>query len=292
MSPLERARLSLLGLSIGDGFGHGFMWEIERLAAGQEPRPPWGWTDDTEMACSVVRVLRDHGAVDQDALAASFAQRFDAGRMYGPAMLHRYFPRVQAGEPWRAVAGSLFDGQGSFGNGGAMRVAPLGAYFADDLGAVVEQARRSAEVTHAHPEGAAGAIAVALAAAWAWRLREAPPRSPRGLIERVLEGVPASEVREGLELARDLDPRTPLEGAGQLLGNGARVSAQDTAPFALWSAGRNLTRFADALWDTIAVQGDMDTTAAIVGGVVALCVGEEGIPPRWLAQREALPAWA
>ena len=53
-----------------------------------------------------------------------------------------------------------------------MRVAPLGAYFADALKTVVEQAQRSAEVTHAHPDGMAGAIAVAVAAAWAWRLRD------------------------------------------------------------------------------------------------------------------------
>ena len=59
----------------------------------------------------------------------------------------------------------LFGGEGSFGNGAAMRVAPLGAYFADELDAVVEQASFSAEVTHSHPEGIAGAIAVAVAAA-------------------------------------------------------------------------------------------------------------------------------
>ena len=53
-----------------------------------------------------------------------------------------------------------------------MRVAPLGAYFADDLEMVRAQAVLAAEVTHAHPEGIAGAVAVALAAAWACRLRE------------------------------------------------------------------------------------------------------------------------
>lgn len=51
------------------------------------------------------------------------------------------------------------------GNGGAMRAAPVGAYFADDLDKVLCHARASAEVTHGHIEGIAGAMAVAVAAA-------------------------------------------------------------------------------------------------------------------------------
>jgi ADP-ribosylglycohydrolase len=57
------------------------------------------------------------------------------------------------------------DGRGSFGNGGAMRIAPLGAFFADDVERVVVEARRAREVTHAHPEAVARAVAVAVAAA-------------------------------------------------------------------------------------------------------------------------------
>src|SRR5258707_3583505 len=94
---------------------------------------------------------------------------------------------------WREEAQALFGGQGSFGNGSAMRVAPLGAYFADDLDAVVEQASRSAEVTHAHAEASAGAIAVSLAAAQAWRPRE-PGQRPgnRNFITQDLETCPVS----------------------------------------------------------------------------------------------------
>ncbi len=47
----------------------------------------------------------------------------------------------------------MFSGLGSFGNGAAMRAAPLGAWFAGDVETVIQQAILSAEVTHAHPEG-------------------------------------------------------------------------------------------------------------------------------------------
>ncbi|WP_210408401.1 ADP-ribosylglycohydrolase family protein, partial [Allokutzneria sp. NRRL B-24872] len=75
--------------------------------------------------------------------------------------------RIREGEPWRTVAGEAFGGQGSRGNGAAMRVAPLGAHFADDPARAAMEAALSAEVTHPHPEGVAGAVAVALAAAHA-----------------------------------------------------------------------------------------------------------------------------
>ncbi|MER6005354.1 ADP-ribosylglycohydrolase family protein [Nonomuraea angiospora] len=41
--------------------------------------------------------------------------------------------RVREGGDWRTLSAELFDGKGSWGNGAAMRVAPLGAWFANDL---------------------------------------------------------------------------------------------------------------------------------------------------------------
>src|SRR5688500_20323339 len=79
--------------------------------------------------------------------------------------------KLKQGAPWREVATSLYGGQGSLGNGAAMRVPPVGAYFADDIAKVVEQAKLSAVVTHTHPEAVAGAVAVAVAAALAYRAR-------------------------------------------------------------------------------------------------------------------------
>lgn len=46
------------------------------------------------------------------------------------------------------------------------------------------------------------------------------------------------------------------------------------------------------MWQTAIAGGDVDTTCAMVGGIVAMAVGQEGIPPQWLANREPLPAWA
>ena len=114
------------------------------------------------MAISVTEALKKHQEINQDALASSFAHKYDPRRGYGPAM-HNLLGRVRDGCPWRTEAASLFNGQGSFGNGAAMRVAPLGAYYADDLLTAVLQAKESAMVTHTHWEAVAGTIAVAVA---------------------------------------------------------------------------------------------------------------------------------
>lgn len=292
---LARARCSLEGLSVGDALGDRFFLpyeEIERLLEKRElPPSPWRYSDDSQMALSIYSNLLQHGEIVQDELAEDFAAHYDPGRGYGPSM-HRQLRSLRNDSSWREVATSQFEGQGSYGNGAAMRVAPLGAYFADDLEKVVMQARLSAEVTHAHSEGIAGAIAVAVGAAWAWRLRgESSPPVCADFLDKILPLVPKSEVSMKLGWARDTSLNTPAATVADMLGNGCQISAQDTVPFALWCAGTYLDSYEETIWQTIAILGDIDTNCAIVGGIVALYSGIESIPPTWIEARESLPAW-
>jgi ADP-ribosylglycohydrolase len=104
--------------------------------------------------------------------------------------------------------------------------------------------------------------------------------------------VPESEVRVGIETARDLPPNTTVYRAARTLGNGSQVTCQDTVPFVLWCAGEALGSYEDALWLTAGGGGDRDTTCAMVGGIVVMYTGVEAIPAEWLARREPLPLWA
>lgn len=305
--PFERAVASLEGLSVGDAFGEQFfvhphliesLVRSRALPAGRRPEggnasrePVWSYTDDTNMALSVVASLGRFGCIEQDWLAGSFAERYDVLRGYGPAM-HRYLADLRAGADWREKAQALFSGRGSFGNGAAMRVAPLGAYFADDVQRAATEARLSAEVTHAHSEGIAGAVAVAVAAAHASRARESGGVPPQLNFLHLIEPlVPEGEVAARLRQAIRLPQGCSTRHAAAVLGSGAAVSAQDTVPFALWCAAQHLDNFEEAIWETVSGFGDMDTTCAIVGGIVGGCVGREGIPAEWLARREPLPSW-
>jgi ADP-ribosylglycohydrolase len=310
---MARARLALDGLSVGDALGQTCFHPDNYGALLDDPRAtarrPWPWTDDTAMALGVLEVLDRHGRIVQDDLAATFARRFDAEplRGYGGGAI-RLLGRIRDGADWRSAAGSLFGG-GSFGNGSAMRIAPLAAYFAEDgFAAVAEQAALSAAVTHAHPEGVAGGIAAAVAGAYAWvnRDRRTDAAVKRGLFDAVLAHTPAGEVRDGVERAAAFALDVPAEPAVRLLnygaavvpfdvsveplvralGNGSRISCQDTVPLCLWVAARHLDDYQSALVTAIRAGGDVDTTAAIVGGIVALATGPDGIPGDWRSDRE------
>jgi ADP-ribosylglycohydrolase len=170
-----------------------------------------------------------------------------------------------------------------------MRVAPLGAYFADDLTACVEAARASALVTHTHPEGVAGTIAVAVGAAMAWQLRAVPaPEFFKKFFAQVLEYTPESAVRRGILLASQTPAEVSIGDVAKALGNGSLVTAPDTVPFCIWMAAHHPHQFAETLGQTISVGGDCDTNAAIVGGIVALSAGRESIPAAWLKARETI----
>jgi ADP-ribosylglycohydrolase len=312
---LDRARLALNGLSVGDALGETCFLPENWNAVIEDPRAtargPWPYTDDTSMALAIFEVLDEFGRVDQDALARRFAARYRAApwRGYG-AGAHRLLAEIVSGTDWRVAATAVFRG-GSFGNGSAMRIAPLAAYFAEDgYEKVAQQAALASVVTHCHPEGVAGGVAVAVAAAYAWlnRDRRDAEAVKHGLFDPVLAHTPAGAVHEGIERAAtftfdlSVEPTVRLLDYGMQavpfdvsvetvvreLGNGSRISCQDTVPFCLWIAAHHLDDYQSAIVRAIRAGGDIDTNAAIVGGIVALSVQADGIPPDWLADREQL----
>ncbi|RLK61139.1 ADP-ribosylglycohydrolase [Actinokineospora cianjurensis] len=149
------------------------------------------------------------------------------------------------------------------GNGAAMRVAPLGAWFADDLARAAAEAALSATVTHTHPEAVAGAIAVAIAAAVATRGTGDP-------LAEAVEHTPPSQVRDALTHAKTVSD--PLVAAAQL-GNGRQTSALDEVD----EAPRFAAESADAplVLDVVVVAGQ-EGGQAFGGGFEFGVVVDEG----------------
>lgn len=285
-------QFSLEALALGDAFGEqgyrGPMKTVLLVAAQSDKSGHWRWTDDTAMALGIVEVLTRKGCVDQDNLAETFARNYknEPWRGYGPGQ-HKLMQQIANGRNWREAGRALFEG-GSFGNGCAMRVGPLGAYFADDIDKVIEQAALATEVTHAHAEGIAGGIAAAVAAAVACHL-EGKQHARTEFIERVIAHAPESEVRRGLERALKVEFGSSIHTAVSELGNGSRITAQDTVPLCVWLAARHIDDFEKAMWETASAGGDRDTNCAIVGGILG-AREDSVLPADWLKYREALPA--
>lgn len=274
MDALDRAQVALEGLSVGDAFGE------------QHGAPTtgglWKWTDDTAMALSIVETLALFARIDPPRLAETFARRYvaDPGRGYGGGA-HQVLTAIAEGADYDQAAKLLFDGEGSCGNGAAMRAAPLGAFFAGDLEQTVNEAINSALPTHAHPDGIAGAVAIAVAAAMVFD----GERDPAQLLALVNAYTPVGPTLAGLQRAATMLDASVVEAAS-VLGSGQRVLAEDTVPFAVWCAATHLNDYEAAMWACVDAGGDLDTTCAMVGGIVVGATGLAGIPPAWRAARE------
>lgn len=296
MEAIERALNSLYGLWIGDAFGGNFEFEHvdwkrpKRAEASRElPSPTWRYTDDTQMALSIYDVLKTNKEIQSDLLAKSFVENFDISRGYGLGA-EQLLQDIQNGGEWQKLSTAMFDWSGSFGNGSAMRVAPIGAHFCDDIQAVVENARRSSIVTHTHIDAIAGAISVALASAQTslfQKQNQVPDRTT--FWQTILENTPDSQVKEKIRIASTLGKTYSTQDVAKLLGSGWNISAVDTVPFALWCAITHIDDFEEALWQTISVGGDTDTTGAIVGGIVASYQTRQALPQKWIDKCEPLP---
>lgn len=287
---IKYAKRALDGIALGDCFGQSFFMPDEtarqRIKNREILNEPWYFTDDTVMAIGIFQILEKYGEINQGALARVFAENYalDWHRGYG-GTAHSILRSIGEGQNWREAASGAFDGMGSMGNGGAMRVAPVGAYFADDMDKVLYHARASAEITHAHIEGIAGAMAVA--AASALLLNKKLGRyggEGEDFLRDVADKLPESDTRYKILSAVSVKKESSIDFAVSMLGNGIRLTAQDTVPFCLWCAAYFYTSVEEALWTAVSALGDRDTICAIVGGVVSLFADE--LPQQWSGYME------
>ncbi|MBN2264306.1 MAG: ADP-ribosylglycohydrolase family protein, partial [Candidatus Aminicenantes bacterium] len=173
---------------------------------------------------------------------------------YGRAVLEfgRRFPDAGYGGFFRGWLGSADPKPyNSWGNGSAMRVSPVGFAF-DTVEDVLREARRSAEITHNHPEGVKGAQAAALA------VFLARTEWDKDLIRAEIGD------RFGYNLGRTVVEIRPDYGFDE--------SCQRTVPEAI-VAFLDSFSYEDAIRNAISLGGDSDTLACITGGIAEAFYG-------------------
>ncbi len=278
------ASKSLKGISIGDAFGESFFGE-ENLMKNHIhqkilPETSLDFTDDTIMSIAVFKSLEKFNKINQDFLAEEFTRNYylDINRGYGPSM-HQYFRAVKGGENWKDISYSKFEGQGSMGNGGAMRASVIGAYFYDDLEMLKKNAELSCEVTHANKEAIEGTKTIALAAAFAIQEKLGIKKySQEEFIQKIQNELYDSDMKSKLNKVLYLNGNPSIELLVKTLGNGIKMTAQDTVPIVIWMLSRYRNNFEECLWNTVSALGDRDTTCAMAGGISILCCDENSVP--------------
>jgi poly(ADP-ribose) glycohydrolase ARH3 len=287
--PLQSKFLgSVVGLALGDAIGEMAFGGFEEAALRRRvvESDALIYTDDTAMAIGLAESVAKVGRIDQQHLGDTFRGNFRRepwrGYASGPPTIFRTVER--RGIPYVDAARGLFGGQGSFGNGAAMRVAPVGCFFheAPDL---YEQARLSAMVTHAHPIGIDGAAVLAKAVAQAVRLDPATPFPLEESSQSLIDFAGTPEIRGKMVLARELVCHgvSPAQAIGQL---GRSVAVHESMPFAVYSFLRYPHSFDGCLFCAILHGGDRDTLGAMACGISGAYLGIEAIPSEWRARLE------
>ncbi len=278
----------MVGSGLGDAIGEMAFHRPDegRLRAWIEETDLLVYTDDTAMALGLAESLVSTGDLNPQHLGDTFRQNYRRapwrGYASGPPTV---FARVERSDvSYAEAARTLYGGEGSFGNGAAMRIGALGLFFHDapDLEA---QARASASVTHAHPIGLDGAAVQAQAVARATALRPDGPFPAESFGRRLVDVAQTPEMQAKLEQVNDLVARDvpPGAAAAQL---GRSVAVHESLPFALYAFLRHPKSFEECLFCAILHGGDRDTLGAMACAVSGAYLGIEAIPADWRAKLE------
>jgi len=283
----DRFEGCLFGLAVGDALGGKF--EAQSADAIRARFPTAGsliaypqeeiwYTDDTQMAIGVAEALVERGEIVEEVLCRAFVANYLPSRGYGRGA-RAVLDAMEDGQDYRQVAERHFPG-GSFGNGAAMRVAPVGLAFRDDRKRLWEQARLSALPTHVHPLGIEGAQLLALAVA----LASGMERFDRpAFFVGLLAACESAEYRAKIEAAEQVNCPDGLAGLGN------RIEALHSVPTAIASFALTPESFEATIGNVIFLGGDTDTLAAMAGALSGAYLGASRLPGRLVGLLESSP---
>ncbi len=274
---------SFIGTAVGDALGAPFegyyrvgLDEIETVA---ERLPVLTYTDDTHMMLGVAESLLRCQGFDGEDMARTFVRNYEDEpyRGYGPGP-PRIFRMIRDGVPWDEAAGRLYHG-GSFGNGSAMRVAPVGVFYRDNPETLRDVACASSQITHAHPLGKEGAALQAYAIALATVRGPSSDLDRAEFLSRLINFTSEKVFLEKLNRISDLMLKPDTERAVLELGNG--IEAFNSVPTAIYCFLSRPGSFMDAVFGAISLGGDTDTIGAMTGAISGAYLGVDAISNRW-----------
>ncbi len=272
----SKFRGALIGSAVGDALGapvEGCTMEEVSLAYENGWELKSGhYTDDTEMMIGVAESLIERRGFDGADMARKFIQNYHAWRHYGPGT-RAVFELLAAGVSWEEASKRVFNGKGSYGNGAAMRIAPIGLFYHDDVDTLWDIAYKASHITHSHVLGKEGAAIQAYSVALALRGQREGMLTYLGA--RIKEGIYRDKISK-IEQLMDADRELLIEE----LGNGE--AAFNSVPTAIYSFLRFHT-FSDSVIYAVSLGGDTDTIGAMTGAISGAYYGEEAIPPEWLS---------
>jgi poly(ADP-ribose) glycohydrolase ARH3 len=278
----------LIGAAIGDALGA--RWEgsgmsrSEDIVSLAEKLEQLIYTDDTHMTIGIAESLIVNRGFDGEHMAQTFIKNYEAEpwRGYGPGP-PRIFRMIKSGEAWDSAVNKLYRG-GSFGNGSAMRVAPVGLLYSRNLEKLREVAYRSSSIAHSHKLGKEGAALQACAVALAINTPADEDIDREAFLSSLQNFIRDQLYKEKVARIRELLGRQDKENVVAMLGNG--IEAPRSVPTAIYCFLRQPQSYKDTVIYAISLGGDTDTIAAMAGAISGAYLGMEAMPSEWWAKLE------
>ncbi len=274
----------LVGSALGDALGRSFegSWAPEVKPEKFSGR----WTDDTHMMIGVAESLIENEGFDGRHMAETFIENYQSEpwRGYGPGP-PRVFKWIRSGLPWNEAAKRLYGGAGSYGNGAAMRAAPVGIFYHDDPEQLRAVAYGQSQITHTHELGVEGAALQAYAVALATNADPSSMLDPSAFLSELRDFTRNEVYIQKLERAKELLSEKNKRKVARELGNS--VTAHNSVPTAIYSFLCNRHSFEESVLYAISLGGDTDTIGAMTGAISGAYHGEEAIPERWKSKLES-----
>ncbi len=278
----------MIGAALGDAVGAlaSRFPDKEALVQNADKAACLHFTADTVMAIALAEHILDKQDVITQSLGDRFIEHFrdKPWERQGARAPELYTIVEQEKVDYIFAARRLYNGEGSYGNGAAMRITPLGLFF-HDAPDLYEKAKASAEVTHTHPVGIDGAAVFARALAVVMEMNPQRPFSPQNFLETLIDFARTDEIRKQLVLVqRLLESRTPPEEAVEQIGGG--VPVQQSMPLALYCFLYVPRSYLECLLDSILLGGKPQAMGAMVGAVSGAYLGLDAISKSWRAKLE------
>jgi len=257
---------SCIGTAVGDQFG----------ACGVR------YTDDTAMMIGVAESLIKNKGFNQEDMVRTFIKNYEAepwrGYGFGPPLI---FKMIQSGWSMDEADKDLYPG-GSFGNGSAMRIAPVGLFYYDNPDQLRNIAYESSRITHSHVLGMEGAALQAYAVALA--VNTEPKKYDKyKFLKKLNDFIKVELYIENLKKMKALLKESAKKSRViKELGN--TIEAFNSVPISIYSFLVSVD-FESALEYALSLGGDRDTISAMTGAIAGACYGIENIPKKW---KEAL----
>jgi poly(ADP-ribose) glycohydrolase ARH3 len=242
------------------------------------------------MTLALAESVVQTGGVDPEDIAKQFSLHCDLTRGYAIGTIKAVLA-LRAGLKWHQVGRMVFE-NGSFGNGAAMRVSPVGLFYHRDLDKIQEEAIKQANITHVHPLGQWGAVMQACCAGLAVSQDPKGPFKKEQMVTNLREVLWRGQIEymKALNKIEEIvaqEKKLQARQVVQVFGNG--VEALFSVPSACYIAITYSPDFCDAIRAAISLGGDTDTIAGMVGAIVGAHVGEKGLPLEWIEQLEEGP---